>query len=122
MCDKQCGLIEWRPDEGRPRAGVRLGHRHPRGFALVITLSLMVLLTLLAVGLLGLSAISLRQSANGESRAIAMANARMGLMLALGQLQRELGDDRRKPRRLLRELSHTRRGGRQRGRAGLVSR
>jgi len=67
----------------------------PSGFALVITLSLMVLLTLLAVGLLSLSAVELRRSSNGESRAIAMANARLGLMLALGQLQRELGDDRR---------------------------
>jgi hypothetical protein len=95
MCDKQCALIERRLGEGRPGAGVRLGRGRSRGFALVITLSLMVLLTLLAVGLLGLSAISLRQSANGESRAIAMANARLGLMLALGQLQRELGDDRR---------------------------
>ena len=66
-----------------------------RGFALVITLSLMVLLTLLAVGLLSLSAVELRRSSNGESRAIAMSNARLGLMLALGQLQRELGDDRR---------------------------
>lgn len=62
---------------------------------MVITLSLMVLLTLLAVGLLSLSAVELRRSTNGESRAIAMANARLGLMLALGQLQRELGDDRR---------------------------
>ena len=55
----------------------------------------MVLITLLSVGLLGLSAVELRRSSNGESRAIAMANARLGLMLALGQLQRELGDDRR---------------------------
>lgn len=69
--------------------------RGKRGFALVITLSLMILLTLLAVGLLSLSAVELRRSGNGEARAVAMANARMGIMLALGQLQRESGDDRR---------------------------
>ncbi|MCX6874380.1 MAG: hypothetical protein NTW21_11335 [Verrucomicrobia bacterium] len=71
--------------------------KHPRrrGFALVITLALMVLLTLLAVGLLSLSTISLRASKLGHDRAIAHANARLGLMLALGALQAELGDDRR---------------------------
>ena len=36
------------------------------GFALVITLSLMILLTVIAVGLLTLSAISLRASSQGQ--------------------------------------------------------
>jgi hypothetical protein len=72
-----------------------LHYRSDRGFALVVTLSLMILLTLLAVGLLSLSAVELRRSSNGEARAVAMANARLGVMLALGQLQRETGDDRR---------------------------
>ena len=67
----------------------------PRGFALVVTLSLMILLTVVAVGLLSLAAIELRKSSASESRSIAMANARMGITLALGQLQSELGDDRR---------------------------
>ena len=66
-----------------------------RGFALVITLSLMVLITLIAVAMLGLSTIELRKSAQGEARAAAEANARLGLMLALGELQSEMGDDRR---------------------------
>ena len=66
-----------------------------RGFALVITLSLMVLITVLAVGLLGLTSIELRKSTIGDARAAARANARLGLMLALGQLQKDLGDDRR---------------------------
>lgn len=66
-----------------------------RGFALVITLSLMVLITLIAVGMLGLSTIEVRKSTQGEARAAAMANARLALMLAIGELQSSLGDDRR---------------------------
>lgn len=66
-----------------------------RGFALVITLSLMVLLTVIAVGLLSLGAVSLRGSAGAEARALADANARMAVLLAIGELQKAAGDDRR---------------------------
>ena len=66
-----------------------------RGFALVITLSLMVLITIIAVGMLSLATVELRRSAQCEARTVAMANARLGLTLALGRLQEELGDDRR---------------------------
>ncbi len=67
----------------------------PGGFALISTLMLMALITILAAGLLGLASIELRKSTTGEARAAAMENARLGLMLALGQLQKNLGDDRR---------------------------
>lgn len=66
-----------------------------RGFALVVTLSLMVLLTLIAVGLLSLSAISLRSSSRGMAQTEARANARLALMLAIGELQKEMGPDMR---------------------------
>ena len=66
-----------------------------RGFALVVTLALMVLLTLLAVGLLALSSVSLRTASQSEAMATARANARLALILALGELQRSAGPDQR---------------------------
>ncbi|MEI6606160.1 MAG: pilus assembly PilX N-terminal domain-containing protein [Verrucomicrobiota bacterium] len=66
----------------------------PKGFALVITLSLMVLLTLIVVGLLSLSGISLRSAAQDKAMASARSNARLALILAIGDLQKSLGPDR----------------------------
>lgn len=66
-----------------------------RGFALVVTLMLMVLLGLLALGLLSLSSISMRNMTQGSAQAEARANARIALMVAIGELQRQMGPDQR---------------------------
>lgn len=66
-----------------------------RGFALIVTLSLMILLTVIAVGLLMLSSITMRSTGQGAAMATARANARLALVLALGELQKTAGPDTR---------------------------
>ena len=71
-------------------------HRSPdRGFALVATLMMLLLITVLTIGLIGLSSISLRNASRGEAMAEAKANARLALSLAVAQLQKKTGPDRR---------------------------
>ncbi|WP_193211950.1 hypothetical protein [Luteolibacter marinus] len=66
--------------------------RH-HGFALIVCLSLMVLLMVLVVGLLSLGAVSLRSSAAGADLALARANARMALQMAIAEIQKQAGAD-----------------------------
>lgn len=73
---------------------MRVFGRQP-GFALIVTLTLMILLTVIAVGLLTLSSIALRTTSASSAQATAQANARLGLQLALAELQASAGDDRR---------------------------
>jgi len=63
------------------------------GFTLVVTLSLMILLTVVAVGMLSLATISLRSSGQDSAASLARSNARLALMLALGELQATMGTD-----------------------------
>ena len=74
-----------------------LPRQHAPGFALVATVSMMVLLTLVAIAMLSLSTIEQRSSGGGANEAdrMARANARMALMMALGELQKAAGPDQR---------------------------
>ena len=65
------------------------------GFALIVTLIMMTLLVILSVGLLSLSAISLRTTERGDSAQKARCNARLALMVAIGDLQKLAGPDTR---------------------------
>jgi hypothetical protein len=78
----------------RPMSRATTKH-HKRGFALIVTLSLMILLTVIAVGLLSLSSIALRSSSSESNSSIARANARMALMIAAAELQKHAGGDQR---------------------------
>ncbi|MCF7733825.1 MAG: hypothetical protein K9N23_19215 [Akkermansiaceae bacterium] len=79
----------------RPQASTSIDRRSRRGFALIVTMSLMVLLVLLAVGLLSLSTVTLRSTSQGGAQAQARANARLAMLLAMGELQRQAGADTR---------------------------
>lgn len=57
---------------------------YPDGFALVVTL------TLIALGLLALLAISMRTSSQAKAESEAKANALLALMKAIGELQQQM--------------------------------
>jgi len=67
----------------------------PKGFALVATLMLLLLLLVLATGMLSLSSLSLRNANTDNATKQARANARMAMMIAIGELQAEMGPDMR---------------------------
>lgn len=66
-----------------------------KGFALIATISVMVLLVMVALAMLSLSTIEIRQARQSDAKAVAQANARLGLMLAIGELQKYAGPDQR---------------------------
>ena len=66
-----------------------------RGFALVTTLTIMALLSVVMLGVLSLSNITVRSASIVRYDLEARANARLALALALGELQKHLGPDQR---------------------------
>ena len=69
--------------------------KNSEGFALIATVSVMALLIMIAVGMLSLATIEIRQTNNLSHQEEARANARMALMLAIGELQKTAGPDQR---------------------------
>jgi hypothetical protein len=60
-----------------------------------LVLSVLVLLVMIGVGILGMSGISLRQTLQTAAQSEARANAKMSLIIALGELQKQTGLDTR---------------------------
>ncbi|RYD46157.1 MAG: hypothetical protein EOP85_07995, partial [Verrucomicrobiaceae bacterium] len=69
--------------------------RNVRGFTLIATLLCLMILTALALTMLSLSAVELRRSDPAYHQQAARSNARLALMLAIGQLQQAMGPDTR---------------------------
>lgn len=78
-----------------PRQKKHARNPYRNGFTLIITISLLVLLTLVAIGMLSLSAVTLRSSNLAGAQRIARDNARLALMIAIGDLQKNAGADMR---------------------------
>ena len=66
-----------------------------QGFALITTVTLLILLSLISVGILSLSATAIRSSDASQAEIEARANARLALNLAIARLQEQLGPDQR---------------------------
>ena len=65
------------------------------GFALISTIIVMSLLLIVSLAMMSLSSISTRGASSKSNQAVAEAAARQALMVAIGELQRQLGPDQR---------------------------
>ena len=72
-----------------------LNKRVRDGFALIASLSIMSILVLIAVALYSLSSVATKSADIAAAKTEAETNARMALMMAVGELQKQMGPDQR---------------------------
>ncbi|MGC6565779.1 MAG: hypothetical protein ACON38_09230, partial [Akkermansiaceae bacterium] len=70
-------------------------NRKSGGFAVIATLTVMILLAMVSIAFLTLAAVQVQTGASSKHRVIAETNARLALMVALAELQRDMGPDQR---------------------------
>ncbi len=78
-----------------PDGKTRIIHLRDKGFALISSIMIMTLLTMIAFSMLSFSAITTRTSKFTNPYVAAQANARIALMTAIAQLQETMGPDQR---------------------------
>jgi hypothetical protein len=78
-----------------PRRQPKSAVRRERGFALLITITLLAFLVLLLVSLASLTRVETQVASNNQQLAQARQNALMALNIAIGQLQKYAGPDQR---------------------------
>lgn len=83
---------EWSHLSKLKRAGYG-GQATASGFALVATISVMVLLVMIALAMTSLATLELRSTRMAVAKEEARSNARMALMIAIGELQKHAGPD-----------------------------
>jgi len=64
------------------------------GFSLIVTVALLLLISMIAVGLLSLSIVAVRSTGAQSDITEARDNARLAMLLALGEVQKTLGPDK----------------------------
>ena len=69
--------------------------RSRKGFAIVMALSLLSVVFLLVISLVNLVGVELNLSDARKKKILAQAHARMGMMVAIGEIQKHLGPDTR---------------------------
>jgi type II secretory pathway pseudopilin PulG len=74
---------------------IRTYSNRKNGFALIASLSIMAMLVMIAVALYSMSAVATRSAEITSARTEAQANAKMALMMAIGDLQKYTGADTR---------------------------
>ena len=70
-------------------------NKPPKAFALIATITILALLSVIALAMLSLSSVEVKQTAQSKFMEKAQANARMAMMIAVGELQKHMGPDQR---------------------------